>query len=119
MSLNGQEFILKLKKQYREALDEVAKESEIVLKESVSGSSPSAPYDPPGMVTGDLMRACKVFVISDLDLDCECSISYAEAVEFGHRARDGSSVAPRPFLRPHRSWMKTHFKSMLLKALNQ
>lgn len=68
------------------------------IKQSVSGSSPSAPGEPPGVVTGELRRSMAHEVEKTpqgVTGRVGTNKEYAVPLEFGT-----SNMAARPFLRP-------------------
>ena len=68
------------------------------IKQSVSGPSPSAPHEPPGVVTGTLRRSITYEIEvgpSGVTGKVGTNVVYSLPLEFG-----SSRMSARPFLRP-------------------
>lgn len=107
-----------LKELERAASSTVAEASDLVKKDirsSFGSSSPSAPNNPPAIVTGQLYRGVGVQKKTNLTYLVGIEPSQdikALALEFGH-----SKAAPRPYLRPQRRPALKHLLVQFLKRV--
>jgi hypothetical protein len=77
-----------------DAVEAVAREGERYIKTSF-GTSPSAPGEPPGVLTGALRASIHVVNLGNLRRAVRSGVDYDAALEFGTER-----IAPRPFMRP-------------------
>ncbi len=75
------------------------------IKLSISGPSPSAPGDPPGVVTGNLLNSINSEV-SDVQGVVNVGADYGIDLEFGTR-----KMAARPFVQPAVDRLSDNFDS--------
>lgn len=73
----------------------VAKVQEKISKPNFDGKSPSAPGEPPRLVTGDLQSSIYYTANADGNLTVHAAMEYGDYLEYGT-----SKMAARPFLRP-------------------
>jgi len=78
-----------------DGLEAGARTLEAIVKISLSGPSPSAPGEPPGLDTGFLRNSVQVDEVTPTEAFLGAHTEYAEPLEFGT-----SRMAARPFMRP-------------------
>lgn len=78
-----------------DGLEAGARIVETEVKLSLSGPSPSAPGDPPGLDTGYLRNSVQVDSVTPVEAIIAPHTEYAEHLEFGTER-----IAARPFMRP-------------------
>lgn len=115
--LKGAQFLASLQKRLHESVEVVAADGLEVLKEEVStpGPEPSKPYQFPHKQLGLLYDDMKAPVVG-ITVSFQSNAPYSEDLEFGHM-EDGYQVAPRPFMRPHKTEMKKTFLKMLAEQM--
>ena len=79
----------------RDGLEAGARIVETRVKIALSGPSPSAPGEPPGLDTGFLRNSVQVDSVTPTEAIIAPHTDYAEFLEFGT-----SRMAARPFMRP-------------------
>ena len=78
-----------------QVIRKIAFDLEADTKNNFSDTSPSAPGDPPGIVTGNLKASVQASKIEDMKWQVVVGAEYGTDLEFGTRF-----MAARPFVRP-------------------
>lgn len=114
-TLNGQEWLNAFKAQLHNAIEQIADEGLVRLRNEVSIPYPPAsePNNPPHLRTGELRDGLSAEVNGN-SITFSSAAAYSDDLEFGM-----VKMAPRPFMRPHQMFMRERFIPELIKQIGK
>ena len=120
LSSNHQSFIRGLTGKIKKAMNDIGKEEVRNIQRTIDtpGPEPSQPGRPPHMQTEELHDSIGSQVhqanATKVNLTFFADAEHAEYMEFGTK-----TIAPRPFLRPHRDRFRQRFLEKLKRKLDE